>query len=161
MQYNRTAAVNYAKNWAYRRNPQYFDFSDIGGDCTNFASQCLYAGAGIMNYTPVFGWFYISTNNRTPSWTGVNQLYDFLVNIKSAGPQGEIVPLSRIQNGDIIHLKFNPGSRFDHSHVVVDRGSGTPSTIMVAAHSNDSDCRPLSTYRYLDLRPIHIYNVGE
>ena len=161
MQYNRTAAINYAKNWAYRRNPQYFDFSDIGGDCTNFASQCLYAGAGIMNYTPVFGWFYISTNNRTPSWTGVNQLYDFLVNNKSAGPQGEIVPLSRIQNGDIIQLKFNPGNRFDHSPVVVDRGSGTPSTIMVAAHSNDSDCRPLSTYRYLDLRPIHIYNVGE
>ena len=73
MQYDRNAAVNYAKNWAYRRNPQYFDFSDIGGDCTNFASQCLYAGAGIMNYTPVFGWFYISTNNRTPSWTGVNE----------------------------------------------------------------------------------------
>lgn len=28
------------------RSPAYYDFSRIGGDCTNFASQGLYAGAG-------------------------------------------------------------------------------------------------------------------
>lgn len=162
MMYNRSAAVEYAKTWAYRRNPQYFDFSDIGGDCTNFASQCIYAGSGVMNYTPTYGWFYISANNRTPSWTGVDELYRFLVNNRSAGPQGMVVPLSQIENGDIIQLKFSSfGTRFDHSPVVVDRGQGTPNTILVAAHTNDSDCRQLSTYRYLMMRPIHIFNVGE
>ncbi len=161
MIYNRANAVLYAKEWAYRRNPEFFDFSDIGGDCTNFASQCLYAGSGVMNYTPTYGWFYISTNNRTASWTGVNELYNFLVNNTSAGPQGTVVPLSQIQAGDIIQLRFGSGTRFDHSPVVVDAGNGTPETIEVAAHSNDSDCRQLSTYRYTALRPIHIYNVGE
>ena len=106
MLYNREAAVQYAREWAYRRNPQFFDFSEIGGDCTNFASQCIYAGAGIMNYTPVFGWFYINANNRTPSWTGVNELYRFLVNNTGAGPQGSVVPLSQIQDGDVVQLQF-------------------------------------------------------
>ena len=161
MIYDRDRAVAYATEWAYRRNPQFFDFSELGGDCTNFASQCLYAGAGIMNYTPLYGWFYITADNRTPSWTGVNELYNFLVNNTGAGPQGRVVPLSRIERGDIIQLRFGNSARFDHSPVVVDAGDGTPDTIMVAAHSNDSDCRQLSTYRYRELRPIHIYNIGE
>ena len=69
--YDRAAAVAYAHAWAYRRNPLYLDFSAIGGDCTNFASQCIYAGAGIMNFTPLYGWFYRGADDRTPSWTGV------------------------------------------------------------------------------------------
>ena len=161
MIYNRDRAVAYATEWAYRRNPQFFDFSPLGGDCTNFASQCLYAGAQIMNYTPTYGWFYINANNRTPSWTGVNELFNFLVNNRGPGPQGSVVPLGQIRPGDIIQLRFGSDPGFDHSPVVVDAGLGTPDTIRVAAHSNDSDCRQLSTYRYRELRPIHIFNVGE
>ena len=56
-EYNRNAAYEYARKWAFKRNPAYYDFSEIGGDCTNFASQCIYAGAGVMNYTPTFGFF--------------------------------------------------------------------------------------------------------
>lgn len=160
MIYNRENAVAYAKKWAYRRNPDYFDFSELGGDCTNFASQCLFAGAGVMNYTPVYGWFYISTNNRTPSWTGVNELYRFLVNNTGPGPQGRVVSLSEIEAGDIIQLRFTYADRFDHSPVVVDVGERTPDTILLAAHSKDCDCRQLSTYNYTALRPLHIYNVG-
>ncbi len=161
MEYNRAAAVRYAVRWAYGRNPAYYDFSEIGGDCTNFASQCLYAGSGVMNYTPIYGWYYINANKRTPSWTGVNELYRFLINNKGAGPQGEEVPLSKVMRGDIIQLKFGTGDRFDHTPVVIDPGRGTPGTILVAAHSNDSLYRRISTYNYTDIRAIHIYNVGE
>lgn len=156
MRYDRQKAVEYAHKWAYKRNPAFYDFSDIGGDCTNFASQCIYAGIGEMNYTPIYGWYYISVNDRTPSWTGVNQLYRFLINNNGPGPRGKVVRLSEIENGDVIQLKFSPGVEFDHTPVVVDRGLGTPDTIHVAAHSKDCDCRPLSTYRYIELRPIHI-----
>lgn len=47
--YNREAAVKYAVEWAYRRNQEYYDFEQIGGDCTNFVSQCILAGTGVMN----------------------------------------------------------------------------------------------------------------
>ena len=54
LSYNPQAAIAYAKEWAYRRNPQYHDYSYEGGDCANFVSQCLIAGgfstAGCDNY---------------------------------------------------------------------------------------------------------------
>ncbi|MBO7377439.1 MAG: amidase domain-containing protein, partial [Clostridia bacterium] len=76
--YDRNAAVSYARAWAFGRNPNYYNFDGLGGDCTNFVSQCIFAGAGVMNYSPVFGWYYISSDNRAPSWTGVEFLGDFL-----------------------------------------------------------------------------------
>ena len=79
IEYNRRRAISYANRWALSRNPAYYDFSEIGGDCTNFVSQCLYAGSRVMNYTPETGWYYISVNERSPSWTGVEFLYQFLV----------------------------------------------------------------------------------
>lgn len=161
MIYNRAAAVAYAHEWAFRRNPAYYNFENIGGDCTNFASQVLFAGSGVQNYTPVFGWYYISLTDRAPAWTGVNELYRFLVTNRSAGPQGTDADLNVIEPGDIIQLKFGYYERFDHSPVVVDSGRRTPSTILVAAHTNDSDYRPLSSYSYTALRPIHIVRVGE
>ncbi|MDY3031919.1 MAG: amidase domain-containing protein [Clostridia bacterium] len=161
MQYDRDAAVAYAREWAYSRNPEYYDFSEIGGNCTNFASQCIFAGSGVMNYTPTYGWYYISVNDRSPSWTGVEELYRFLTTNRGPGPQGEVVKLPEIQKGDVIQLKFSlGGDRFDHTPVVTDAGDGTADTILVAANSRDVDCRPLSTYNYTALRPIHIYNVN-
>ena len=40
-EYNREAAVSYARRWALGRNPAYMDYELWGGDCTNFISQCL------------------------------------------------------------------------------------------------------------------------
>lgn len=161
MEYNREAAVAYARKWAFGRNPRYFDFSDIGGDCTNFASQCIYAGAGVMNYTPIFGWYYISLNDRAPAWTGVDELYRFLTTNRGPGPRAIVTGLKEIRPGDIIQLQFSPKERFDHSPVVIDAGDGTPQTILVAAHSYDAYGRTLASYRYGRLRPLHITDVGE
>ena len=92
--YDRASAVEYARKWAYFRNPKYFNFENIGGDCTNFASQCLFAGSGVMNYAPVYGWFYRSASDRTPSWTGVQFFYNFLVSNNGTGPFGIDAPIS-------------------------------------------------------------------
>ena len=89
--YNRQSAVEYARRWALGRNPAYYDFEGIGGDCTSFVSQCLYEGSGIMNYTPVYGWYYNSLSDRTASWSGVEYLYNFLVTNTSVGPYGRVV----------------------------------------------------------------------
>ncbi len=157
MRYDRYRAVEYARRWALGRNPRYYDFSMLGGDCTNFASQCIYAGCGVMNYTPVTGWYYISADNRTPSWTGVEELFRFLVNNRGAGPRAAVVPLVAIREGDIVQIKFQGGERFSHTPVVISAGRGTPETVLIAAHSRDSLDRPLSTYDYSGLRPLHIF----
>lgn len=36
--YDRRAAVEYADRWALSGNPEYFNFTGIGGDCTNVES---------------------------------------------------------------------------------------------------------------------------
>ena len=152
--YNRDAAVAYARKWALGRNPLYYDFQNIGGDCTNFASQCIYAGAGVMNFTPVFGWYYLSSSDRTPSWTGVEFLYDFLVNNQSVGPYGHQVSRREALPGDIVQLGSRDGD-FYHSPVII----AVRPRILVAAHSRDVLNKPLSSYNYQRVRFIHIDGV--
>lgn len=155
--YNRKAAVAYAHQWAYGRNPAYYDYEYLGGDCTNFASQCIYAGCGIMNFTPTFGWYYIDANQKAPAWTGVPYLYNFLTrSTPSVGPVGEECALEDLRPGDIIQLSFK-GGEFQHCPVVVSVGiPATPENVLIAAHSYDADYRPLSTYEYRNIRFIHI-----
>ncbi len=155
--YDRRAAVAYAHKWAFGRNPAFYDFSEIGGDCTNFASQCLYAGTGIMNFTPELGWFYRSPNDRTPSWTGVTFLYDFLTRGESTpGPFAVESPMGFLMPGDLIQLRF-ADDVFGHTPVVVAVGNPpAPNNILVAAHSYDADNRPLSTYSYREIRFLHV-----
>ena len=155
LSYRRTEAVAYAKRWAFRRNPAFYDFSAIGGDCTNFASQCVYAGAGIMNFTPVFGWFYRNANDRTASWTGVEYLYNFLTTNEGAGPFAKEVPLGELEIGDLVQLGRATGD-FYHTPVVVGFSHGQ---ILVAAHSRDAYDKPLNSYSFEAVRGIHILGV--
>lgn len=104
LQYDRQKAIEYARKWAFARNPAYYNFDTVGGDCTNFISQCLYAGSKVMNYTKDTGWYYINGNQKSPSWTAVEFLYRFLVQNKSLGPYGEDVKKEKIELGDIVHF---------------------------------------------------------
>ena len=158
--YNRQAAVDYAHKWALSRNPAFYDFSQLGGDCTNFASQCLYAGTGVMNFTPEFGWYYIDANNRTPSWTGVPYFWDFMTrNELSVGPWGAQSGLFFLRPGDFVQIRFRESAdEFAHTPVIVSVGyPPVLSNILVAAHSNDVDNRPLDTYENVEeMRFLHI-----
>lgn len=153
--YNRAAAVAYAKKWAYGRNPAYYDFENLGGDCTNYASQCIYAGSGVMNYTPTFGWYYRSSYDRSPSWTGVRYLYNFLTTNNGIGPFARLATRNEMQPGDIIQLGDESG-HFYHTPVVV---AVNEYDIYVAAHTYDTYMRPLSTYLYSQIRYLHIEGV--
>ena len=87
MEYNRNSAVDYAKNFANKRNPNFYNFDDLGGDCTNFCSQCLLAGSSnIMNKTFTPYWYYNNINDRSPSWSGVEFLFEYLTQNKNKGP---------------------------------------------------------------------------
>lgn len=155
--YDREAAVRYAHQWAFSRNPRYFDYEQLGGDCTSFASQCLYAGTGIMNFTPTFGWYYINGNDKAPAWSGVPYFFNFMTRQeRSPGPFGWEATLEMLLPGDFVQLRF-ADEQFGHTHVIVEVGSPPAmNNILVAAHSQDSDFRPLDTYSYQEIRFIHI-----
>lgn len=155
VEYDRQSAIFYARKWAFGRNPQYLDFSSLGGDCTNFVSQCLYAGSKIMNYMPVFGWFYRSGNDRTPSWTGVEYLYRFLITNGAEGPFAEETNNDKVEIGDIIQLGRETGD-FYHSCIITGFRNGEP---LVSAHTFNAYQRPLRTYTYEKIRFLHILGI--
>lgn len=152
--YNRTAAVDYARKWALGRNPRYYDFQNTGGDCTNFISQCVYAGAKEMNYTPVTGWYYRTSYDRTASWTGVGYFYDFMKGNRSVGPYMTEVSAEKLEPGDVIQLGTENGV-FYHTLII----SETKPEILVCAHTYDALDAPLSGYLYDRARFLHVQGV--
>ena len=158
--YLRRRAVAYAERWALSRNPLFYDFADLGGDCTNFVSQCILAGCCTMNYTPTYGWYFRSATDRAPAWTSVEYLYDFLTGADDfaaqnggIGPYGRQIPAALAQAGDIIQLANEEGD-FYHTLLITGFDGRIP---LVCAHNDDAYMRPLSTYRFANarfLRPI-------
>lgn len=141
IQYNRQKVLDYAKKWAFSRNPKYYNFDPVGGDCTNFISQCIFAGSNTMNYTKNTGWYYINGNN------------------KSVGPYGKKVNQKEIQLGDIAQLSFN-GQKFEHTLIIVNiENYFSLAGIKIASHTYDNYNKPISEYSFQKIRFVHIEGV--
>ena len=159
LSYDRQSAYEYAKTWAFKRNPKYYNFDPVGGDCTNFISQCLYAGSRIMNYAKNTGWYYINGNNKSSSWTGVEFLYKFLINNNSVGPFGNEIPMQQLEIGDIAQISFD-GFNFAHTVMVVKIEDVTDIfRIYTASHTFDTFEKPLGDYAISKIRFVHINGV--
>lgn len=154
--YNREQAAEYAKTWAKSRNDNYLNFDDIGGDCTNFASQCLYAGVGVMNYKRDIGWYYNSPDDRAAAWSGVEYFRRFLLNNKEEGPFAVEIPVSKAETGDYIQL--SNGIEFYHTVIVCGFSNGRP---LVCAHTDDAYMRPLDRYSFIYASCLHILGANK
>lgn len=137
---NRSKMVTWANNNCTKASPSsgnsnqasYYDFSKIAGnyDCTNFVSHALLAGGAIVYNTggkgiSSTGWYYKDLNNRSSSWSGVPNLYNFLTSNTTKGPVGKGISYTNIyapsgnypyQSGDI--LQFHNGSAWGHSTLI-------------------------------------------
>lgn len=161
--YNRERAVEYAMRWALDRNPLFIDFTGIGGNCTNFVSQCVLAGSCTMNYTPDFGWYYVSAEDRAPAWSSVDYFYDFMVGTPEfasqnggIGPFAREVPREEAEIGDVIQYANADG---DWYHTVLICGFDGEE-ILVCAQSDNARNRPLSSYtNAVEYRFLHIDGV--
>jgi hypothetical protein len=158
--FDKAKAVEYAHRWALDRNPNFLDFDELGGDCTNYISQILLAGGCKMDHTPVYGWYYSSGSEKSPSWTGVEQHYTYLMKEKEHGVIAKEINAEEAQAGDIVQLSFN-GRNFQHTPFIVEV-SQTPDVpfhfdqIKICAHSFDSQNRALDTYQWRKIRFIRI-----
>lgn len=126
------ARNNYNKNDPKSSNSSvpYYDFSELNNawDCTNFASHAILAGGATMNdkgkkgITGTDQWYFRSSANRSSSWAGVNQLYDFLTRKNpgnsNKGPYGTLKALTyaNAYTGDIV--QGHNGDIWRHTTVV-------------------------------------------
>lgn len=145
MPYNAKNAVAYAKKWANGRNPAYIDMTQLGGDCTNFVSQCLAAGGLEQGEN----WRYVSENERTPAWSDADSLCAHLL---ESGAAQEVFTGEDMQPGDVVFLSTPEGDLY-HALLVVDQNAGK---LYIAAHTNDAWMRPLGSYLYWKARFVHM-----
>ena len=142
----REKAVEYALKWALSRNENYYDFTYLGGDCTNFISQCLHAGGFKMNYN-INGWYFNSLNSRSPAWSGVDEFWDFSVkNNSNSGVKLKPCAINELEVSDVIQL-YN-GVKYYHMLIV----TNVNGEVKVSAHDNNARNVPLRYYNYLSLR---------
>ena len=108
-----------------------------------------------MNYKPTFGWYFISLDDRSPSWTGVEYFYNFIIENADVGPFGRVATSDELENGDVIQLARNDEGYYHTLLVVGFDGED----ILVAAQTDNAYARPLSTYDYDYARYIKILGV--
>lgn len=175
------AVVQWARANYYKSSPtsgrpgtvSYYDFSQIPGayDCTNFISHALLSGGARIYDTSnsSTGWWFWSDGDRSYSWSGVNEFYNFAMNNQTKGPGG----YSRIWTanyedwsvGDI--LQMHNGSIWRHSTVItgftMDEGGTTYPRVTgrtsATSNNNNKDIRETSYYPNA-MRVLHLYNYG-
>lgn len=135
--YNRDAAVAYANKWWNNYNPDYETFRV---DCTNYISQCLYAGGAPMRGEPVReeGWWY-TTDNWSFSWSVAHSLRWYLKGSKSGLIAVEVESPEDLAPGDVICYDFAGDGRWDHNTIVVAKDS--EDMPLVNAHTDNSKNR--------------------
>ncbi|MDD9271112.1 amidase domain-containing protein [Paenibacillus sp. GCM10023248] len=137
--YNRPKAVQYAETWWQTPNPKYEEFEV---DCTNFVSQCLFAGGAPMDYTGKrdLGWWYAGRRGNQElwsfSWAVANSLQSFLAHSRK-GLQGHAVEDPReLEPGDTISYDWDGDGRYQHNVIVTGKdANGMP---LVNAHTYNS-----------------------
>ncbi len=146
--YERVKAIRYAELWWNDFNPT---FANLHDDCTNFISQCLFAGRLPMASAAsrASGWWYqIGRANENEPWSyswAISQLlYHYLTHQIGAK---RVASAKELKMGDLIFYDWDGSGRFHHTAIVTDFDEyGDP---VVNAHSDASYHRP---YTYFDSR---------
>lgn len=135
--YNRVLAVQYAERWWNDYNPAYLKF-DV--DCTNYISQCLFAGGAPMTgfFDRRKGWWY-KDHQYSYSWAVAHSLRWYLAGAMTGLRAKEVQSPRALQYGDVICYDFNGDGRFDHTTIVTGKDdNGYP---LVNAHTVNSRMR--------------------
>jgi hypothetical protein len=173
--YNRAGAIEYALEWATAEPPYnyplYFDFTTLGGDCTNFVSQVIHEGGSAAmvfggehkTYAP--GWYYYDEDDWATDWIWVDGLFNFIVEPREliGGPKG-----ITIDDGndaclaDIIQYERSGDTVYDHAVVITDQIDGGYGNLfhLVSGHSPDEADVPFNKYIINGVRFIHIESAG-
>ena len=165
--YNRQKAVDYAREWYDDRNNEFYSYSDLSGDCTNFTSQCLYAGGIPMDsdwhsirtekniFKRIFQkpWNWFKNNGYyewdiSRAWQTVSAQYEYIkenycggkeIIITSPDEIEAAIANNLIQAGDLLY--FKAGTALHHSVIIT---QVTNNMIYYAGHTNSCFDKPLN-----------------
>lgn len=157
-EYNREEAVAYAMQYVGERNSEWPDYTGHGGNCQNYASQCLLAGGIPMDITgeAVWKWYGSEVSNRagsegrSSSWTGVAAFISYARDNTGNGLVAELdAAYYKGEPGDLIHMGTEEGWR----HTVMITGvirNEKGEVLDYLVHSNTADIKefPASLYGY-------------
>lgn len=141
--YDWSAAQNYIRTYVYSYNPAYRTFADVGGDCTNFASQVMRAGGWVDRpgwYLDWNNWWY-NDLNQTRSWTYTHAFQQFF---NTSGRGQFLSYLVDLWIGDAMQIDFGANGTIDHTMLVDDKISSTTDGVFFSYHTTDTYHRPLS-----------------
>lgn len=152
--YRREQAVAYADKWWNKPNSNYEEFE---ANCTNYVSQCLFAGEAPMHYTNRrdSGWWYKGRGQKgkewwSYSWAVSRSLAAFLSKARGSGLSAvEVERADQLQLGDVIVYDWNGNNSFQHTTIVTAFDSkGQP---LVNANTN------ASRHRYWDYQDSYAW----
>lgn len=138
--YQRQKAKQYADRWWNGNNPAFLAFEV---DCTNYVSQCLYAGGIPMHMTGNRhnGWWYQGNGSERDrwslSWAVAHSLRWYLASRQPGGIQAEeVTSADQLMVGDVICYDFDGDGTWQHNTIVTAKdGNGMP---LVNAHTGSS-----------------------
>ena len=165
--YNRQKAVDYASEWYNDRNDEFYSYGDLSGDCTNFTSQCLYAGGIPMDsdwysirtekniFKRIFQkpWNWFKNNGYyewdiSRAWQTVSAQYEYIkenycggkeIIITSPDEIEAAIANNLIQAGDLLY--FKAGTALHHSVIIT---QVTNNMIYYAGHTDSYFDKPLN-----------------
>jgi hypothetical protein len=132
--YNRTsAAANYAIAHYNSPNADYVDYTNSGGDCTNFASQILHEGGGLLTLIDSSAtddnpsWYYNKNSSgwlKSYSWINADKFFRLLRNYSTIDTT-TVSSVSSLALGDIISYDHGtqgagtqPDNEIDHNATI-------------------------------------------
>lgn len=155
-QYNRNKAVEYADKYAgaawgagnnNRYNRKYRDYTPLGGDCTNFASQVIGDAEEGGGLRMISQWQYWKNAGGSDTWVQTDRLKNFLLNsgygkLVAKGNYAEVFhPGAKFPNGAF--AKLSPGDLIayelsgDIDHFAVFMGLDDQGYPLVNCHTVD------------------------
>ena len=170
-EYDRDTAVNYSYKYVDNRNDNYLDYSSLGGNCANYASQSIFEGGIPMDYEGSYQWKYFSDElnddnterGRSSSWVSTYYFYDYAKNNDGFGMCAEVdVNIFYAQIGDVIHVGYKNNS-YSHTTLVSKIIKKDNKTIDILVNSNTTGLKdyPIFGYIYQNKRLIKILGYND
>ena len=159
--YDRNKAVSYSYKYVDDRNDYYLDYSNLGGNCANFASQSIHEGGIPMDY--IGNDENEVKKGRSSSWVSTYYFYDYAKRNTGYGLCAEVdVNLFYAEIGDIIHVGYKDKT-YSHTTIVSKIIKKDNKIVDILINSNTTGLKdyPIFGYIYQNKRLIKILGYND